>query len=282
MMMGERIAVLRRQANVSQSELGQRLSVTAQAVGKWERGECEPDFATLTKIADIFGADLNYFVTGQSAEQPSAGIHGKKSLGFNMSMSEWADGDFSNIHGLAEKFMFANIRGSKFINSGLSGLTLKCNNIKDSDFTGADISGSKLHMCEISKSVFINCNFTGSTVSFADIKNSNFDGANFTGAVFKHSDIKNISSAGAKWTQTSLLSTVFVNMCFDGAVTNCVFDGAGFKNVIFKNVVFNNTFFKNCKFKNVSFENCRADNISMTFLRNAYKRFGVLQGVEQI
>jgi transcriptional regulator with XRE-family HTH domain len=35
--------------------------ISAQAVGKWERGESMPDIITLNHLAEILGVDLNYF-----------------------------------------------------------------------------------------------------------------------------------------------------------------------------------------------------------------------------
>ena len=55
----ERIRVLRLRAGLSQQELGQRLGVSAVAVGKWERGQTQPDIRSLTAMADIFGTTID-------------------------------------------------------------------------------------------------------------------------------------------------------------------------------------------------------------------------------
>ena len=51
---GEVIASLRREKNVTQEELAQFVGVSAQAVSKWENGGA-PDCALLPRIADFFG-----------------------------------------------------------------------------------------------------------------------------------------------------------------------------------------------------------------------------------
>ena len=58
---GDKIATARKKINLSQAELAQQVSISSQAVGKWERGESMPDITTLNRLAEIFGVDLNYF-----------------------------------------------------------------------------------------------------------------------------------------------------------------------------------------------------------------------------
>lgn len=58
---GEKLTQIRKKSGMTQAELGNKLNVTYQAVSKWERGESEPDFATMSKIAKIFGVSLSYF-----------------------------------------------------------------------------------------------------------------------------------------------------------------------------------------------------------------------------
>ncbi|MDE7182668.1 MAG: helix-turn-helix domain-containing protein [Clostridia bacterium] len=71
---GEKIAALRKLKGMTQAELGNELNVTFQAVSKWERGESLPDFATMSKIAKLFGVPLEYFGDGdyQPAEEAAA------------------------------------------------------------------------------------------------------------------------------------------------------------------------------------------------------------------
>ena len=61
---GEKIARLRKQNNMTQAELGDSLSVTYQAVSKWERGESLPDFDTISRIAKLFQVPISYFEEG--------------------------------------------------------------------------------------------------------------------------------------------------------------------------------------------------------------------------
>lgn len=58
-MYAERIRALRLRAGMSQQELGASLGVSAVAVGKWERGQTQPDIHSLTRMADIFGTTID-------------------------------------------------------------------------------------------------------------------------------------------------------------------------------------------------------------------------------
>ena len=58
---GNKIADARKKLSISQAQLAEKLFISAQAVGKWERGESMPDIVTLNKLADILNVDLNYF-----------------------------------------------------------------------------------------------------------------------------------------------------------------------------------------------------------------------------
>ena len=52
--MKDTLRALRRQKKVTQEELANHLGITAQSVGKWERGEGFPDITLLPRIAFYF------------------------------------------------------------------------------------------------------------------------------------------------------------------------------------------------------------------------------------
>lgn len=58
-MYADRIRELRMKAGLSQQTLGQMMGVSAVAVGKWERGQTQPDINTLTRLADLFGTTID-------------------------------------------------------------------------------------------------------------------------------------------------------------------------------------------------------------------------------
>lgn len=62
---GQKIALMRKQKGMTQSELGSKLNVSSQAVSKWEHDLSEPDLLTLKKIAEIFNISIDEFFDHQ-------------------------------------------------------------------------------------------------------------------------------------------------------------------------------------------------------------------------
>ena len=65
MSIGERITELRKQQNISQVQLAQALSVTRQAVSKWENDLAVPDALKMIHLADLLDTDIEYLSTGR-------------------------------------------------------------------------------------------------------------------------------------------------------------------------------------------------------------------------
>ena len=57
--MTEKIYKLRKELNLSQDEFGSMLSVSRQAVSKWELGQSTPDIETLRKIKQLFNVSYD-------------------------------------------------------------------------------------------------------------------------------------------------------------------------------------------------------------------------------
>ena len=71
MNIGERIMALRKEKNISQTELAKRLNVSRQAVSKWEQGTSSPDTDRLIQLAEILGTEVEYLATGTHPEPGS-------------------------------------------------------------------------------------------------------------------------------------------------------------------------------------------------------------------
>ncbi|MBQ7399047.1 MAG: L-serine ammonia-lyase, iron-sulfur-dependent, subunit alpha [Clostridia bacterium] len=66
----ERIAHLRKEYNLTQSELGKQLGVTNRAVSKWENGISNPQIELIYKMCKMYGKDLDYFFEGTEVFVP--------------------------------------------------------------------------------------------------------------------------------------------------------------------------------------------------------------------
>ena len=67
---GGYIALLRKKADMTQSELAERLNITRQAVSKYEVGDSFPDVSILVSIAEVFGVSLDELI---AAGEPTDG-----------------------------------------------------------------------------------------------------------------------------------------------------------------------------------------------------------------
>ena len=68
-MLGARIALLRRNAGMSQSQLAGQLKISPSAVGMYEQGRREPSAEILVAMARIFGVTVDYLLTGAPGAQ---------------------------------------------------------------------------------------------------------------------------------------------------------------------------------------------------------------------
>ncbi len=69
MTLAKTLAKLRKEAKLTQSELGEKIGITAQAISKWENGTAEPDIAMLKKLADIYGVSISYIIDPENASK---------------------------------------------------------------------------------------------------------------------------------------------------------------------------------------------------------------------
>lgn len=74
MSIGERIADLRKEQNISQGQLASSLDVTRQAVSKWENDQSCPDTLKLIQLAEVLNTEVEYLATGRKPVYEEAPI----------------------------------------------------------------------------------------------------------------------------------------------------------------------------------------------------------------
>lgn len=185
---GEKIVAARKKVNLSQAELAQRVMLSSQAVGKWERGESMPDITTLNRLAEIFGVDLNYFsesfqsLYADESVQTIAGEEEKRltephkeiNLDWDMSKLHLVESDFSGLKNLHAKFNSSNMLKCLFVGSDLSDLQLKNNNIDRCDFTDSDFTNTQVMGSNLDANVFTSCVLKGTTFTKSNINACDF------------------------------------------------------------------------------------------------------------
>ncbi len=280
---GNKIATARKKMNLSQAELARQVSISSQAVGKWERAESMPDITTLNRLAEILGVDLNYFsenFQSLETEVKTAEFSGKQSNVLptveqksrpsrNMSENSWVDADFSGLNNINEKWNSSNIQNCKFIGSDLAGLLLKSNEIKNSDFSSSNLSRCRFQTSDLISNNFKDCSLTEAEFARSTVKGCDFSAADLTKAFFNFSAfLKNILT-NAVLNAMTFKNTQIEEVVFEGTIENCHFENCSFKAVKFQNASIKNTFFKyNRNLNRVQFIDCKADNITYAFLKN--------------
>ena len=65
---GEFIASLRKEKNLTQKELADKLNVSDKAISRWETGKGYPDVDSLQALSKFFGVTINELLAGEKAE----------------------------------------------------------------------------------------------------------------------------------------------------------------------------------------------------------------------
>lgn len=299
-MIGYKIAEARKNTNISQAQLAERLFISPQAVGKWERGESMPDITTFNRLAQILGVDLNYFsenfeskVPKQApvelgntplnvsdlvvTDQTSTGTPTRKP-NWDMSRGNWVDADFSGLKNLHEKFSESNMQFCKFIGSNLSGLTLKSNNIDRCDFSGSKIDNSRVQSSNLNKNIFKNCTLKEAAFSKSHIDSCDFTGAQFINAQFSESFLYGCNLTGVDFTGVSIRSGGLTGVASKSGnierntIEYAVWNRTSFVDTQIADLIFTGAledcYFENCAFTRVKFENTTFKN---TFFKNNKK-----------
>lgn len=64
---GENIRRLRKEANITQKELADKLEISVSNVTKYEKGQLEPNLAILKKICEIFNISANELLNADTS-----------------------------------------------------------------------------------------------------------------------------------------------------------------------------------------------------------------------
>lgn len=275
---GERITEARKQQQLSQAQMAEQLFISAQAVGKWERGESLPDILMLNRLAELLHVDLNYFsgqttasIFQESAEvvlvQPAKEPNESTAPKWDLSRGNWQDADFSGLKNLHDKFSSSNILRCKFIGSDLSGLILRGNNIHKCDFSDSAISNSTVSRSHLDGNQFAGCSLNESSFTGSFLRMNDFTNADFSGVTMQSGGFEKNTIVNTRWQRTAWKETYLSDLEFNGAMTDCVFENCSFKRVVFREVTLTNTFFKNNVLKHIRFVDCQADRLTYEFLK---------------
>lgn len=104
---GAFIAQCRKEKNMTQMQLAERLEITNQAVSKWENGRGMPDVSLLQPLCDVLGISLNELFSGE-----------------HISAEEYKGKAEENISKLFKEKQIANLKPVKYLFSICANATL--------------------------------------------------------------------------------------------------------------------------------------------------------------
>jgi len=73
MSIGNKIMTLRKERNLSQEALAEKLEVSRQAVSKWEAEQCLPDIAKIIKLSSLFKVPTDYILKDDFKAEKNTG-----------------------------------------------------------------------------------------------------------------------------------------------------------------------------------------------------------------
>ncbi len=262
---GNKIAEARKKINISQAQLADRLFISPQAVGKWERGESMPDITTFSRLAEILGVDLNYFSDNFKSDNDGTTSNMIVDKMDDTEESEQEDTKFSDDREqILTDFSASNLTESDFAGVTLHKGKFESSALRGSDFAGADLTGSKFTSSDLR-----DANFDGANLTDCKFSTLNLTGASFHKSIMVRTSFNKLELTGARFTDIKLTDvniiacdlrkTIFKGCSFNGVdfehsdLRGLCLDGQTFTGVKFDGAALNNVSFKGATLKNVSF-----------------------------
>ncbi len=75
MTFGERLSLVRKRKKLSQAEVGKKIGINGDAIGRYERNEVKPTIEMATKIAQALQISLDYLVGNTDIELDKATLN---------------------------------------------------------------------------------------------------------------------------------------------------------------------------------------------------------------
>ena len=66
---GKFIAKCRKDKNITQEQLAEKLGVSNKSISRWENGKNMPDYSILKELCDTLDIDVNEFLSGEKIEK---------------------------------------------------------------------------------------------------------------------------------------------------------------------------------------------------------------------
>ena len=97
---GRFIAECRREKNLTQMQLAEKLNITDRAVSKWENGRAMPDSSIMIELCSVLGINVNELLSGERIEMENYNKIAEEKLLTLKKQKEESDKRLLNIEGI--------------------------------------------------------------------------------------------------------------------------------------------------------------------------------------
>ena len=77
---GKFIAQKRREQNLTQEQLGEKLGVSHKSVSKWETGKCMPDYSVIEPLCQALNISISELFDGEENEKENIRLYDEKQM----------------------------------------------------------------------------------------------------------------------------------------------------------------------------------------------------------
>ncbi len=103
MNLGDKLTMLRKQKNLSQGDLADKIGISRDAIGKYERGDIMPTADKAKKMADILGVSLDFLMS--EAEKEDSTLFNKDVLYRMQELDKLPESDKDKINSIIDAFI---------------------------------------------------------------------------------------------------------------------------------------------------------------------------------
>ena len=97
---GKFIAKCRKEKNMTQSELAEKLGVTDKSIGNWENARCMPDLSLFKPLCDELGITINELLSGEKISKDKYQEKFEENIVNTINYSTKKINNYSNVIGL--------------------------------------------------------------------------------------------------------------------------------------------------------------------------------------
>ena len=259
----ELIKTYREVNNLSQTAFGQLFepTVSQSSVGRWEKGEQEPDKKYLRKIASLLNISLENLLqlfedspvqTGSSSMDIKGHTPNKRHLTiFNRGSSDWNRWreknpdvlpELAGIEPVRKVLTRVDLREADLRGANLSGIALG-----GAQFLGADLRGVNLSRAFLDSANLRKADLRGAYLVGTDFRDANLAEANLSEATIHGSSFSNAKMGGANLSGAVIKQTsFFMTNLQEANLSNAALDVVDLREAILNRANFSKAYLQNC------------------------------------